>query len=143
LWEVATGERLALTQIEGDPTTLVFDGDGTSVIANFGNSAMTWKIFPATTSNHKSPDGDNENDHSSLPMVFVPIHDLHPPLSTDVPSHQPCYQQGSKWILDEQKRRICWVLPDLRSIFGGCNGKMVAFGSRSGMVTIVDVSGVR
>jgi len=142
LWEAATGECLASTQIEGDPTTLVFDGDGTSVIANFGSSAMTWKIFPATKSNHKSPDGDNKNDHSLLPMVFVPIHDLHPPLSTDVSSHQHCYQRGSKWILDEQKRRVCWVLPDLRGLSNDSNGKMVAFGSHSGMVTIVDTSGV-
>jgi len=143
LWEVATGERLALTQIGGDPTTLVFDVDGTSVIANVDNSAMKWKISPTTTSNHKSPDGDNENDHSSLPMVFVPIHDLHQPLSTDVPSHKRCYQKGSKWILDEQKRQVCWVLPDLRNAQGDCNGKMVSFGSCGGMFTIVDISGVR
>jgi len=143
LWEVATGERLASTQIEGNPTVLVFDGNGTSVIANFDNSAMKWIISPATTSNHRSPDGDNENDHSSLPMVFVPIHDLHPPLSTNVPARQSCYQQGSKWILDERKRRVSWVLPDLRNLLNDSNGKTVAFGRYGGMVTIIDISGVR
>jgi hypothetical protein len=74
--------------------------------------------------------------------VFVPMDDIHQPLSTDVSLHQGCYQEGSKWILDEKKGRICWVLPDLRGLRNDCNGKTVAFGRKSGMVTIIDISGV-
>jgi len=145
LWEVATGECLASTQTKRYPNKLVFDADGTSVIAKSDdNSAMEWRISPATTYNHTSPDGDNDNrdDHLSLPMVFVPIHDIHQPLSTDVPVHQRCYQWGDTWILDEKKRRICLVLPDLRRLRKDCNGTMVALGRDNGMVTIIDISGV-
>jgi len=144
LWEIATGDHLASTQIEERPSQVTYAVDGTSVIAKFANSAMEWKISPAITSNRKSLDGDHENDHSMLPMVFVPIHGIHqPPSSTDLPAHQPCYQTESEWILDEQKRRICWLPSDLRSLLNDSNGKKIALVHSRQMVTIIDFSGVR
>jgi hypothetical protein len=144
LWEIATGDHLASTQIEERPSQVTYAVDGTSVIAKFANSAMEWKISPAIISNRKSLDGDHENNHSMLPMVFVPIHDIHqPPSSTDVPAPKPYNQEEIEWILDEQKRRICWLPFDLRSLLNDSNGKKIALVHRNGMVMIIDFSGVR
>jgi len=143
LFQVATGERLASTQIEERPKQVTYAVDGTSITAQFANSAMEWKISPAIISNHNSPHGGNENDRSSLPMVFVSMHDIRQPLSSDVPAHQPYYQMGSKWIVDEQKRRICWLPSAFRGLKNDSDGKKIALGRSSGTVTFIDFSGVR
>jgi len=50
---------------------ILFGVDGTSVILrNNDLVSHRWQISPSPSYNH-----NNRNDHSSLPMVFVPMHD--------------------------------------------------------------------
>jgi len=128
LWEIATGTCLASVEIDRSFDKVVFGSDGTGVILESSNNTMRWSISP-----NQSP----ADDHSSLPVKFVPLHDTRQSVPTRL--H---YWQRREWIVDEQERRVLWVPPEMRYT-GDSYGKMVVLGSDSGRVPIVDFSGVQ
>jgi hypothetical protein len=136
--------------VDGQFPNVAFGVDGTSIILEKDDSSvMKWEISPAPTSTQKSftdnqsSDADELPADDNLPMVFVPTPGTQLSVFPNVtPPHQYHHEQSSEWILDEQKRRVCWVLPDLRGAKSDCHGKKVVFGSITGRVTIVDFSDV-
>jgi hypothetical protein len=144
LCEVETGKSLAeMTVVDDVSLSFVFDLDGTicHVPKHSNRSLGRWRISPAPSPDHESFIDDNKNDHSSLPMVFVPIHDETQQQST--PSISPAIAQpqyklswGGGWINDKQKRQVLWIPPDLRGP-SDCYEKKVVTGSGAGKVTIV------
>jgi WD40 repeat protein len=140
LWEVATGKCLASLDV-GRPVNLkkvVFGVDGTSVILeDYGSlEVVRYEISPIHSSSSSNHDKD---EHSSLPLEFIPLHDTRP---SAISSDFHCYRQGNEWIIDEQDRRVFWVPPDLRYTSDSCGTKVV-LGSQSGRVAMVDISDVR
>jgi hypothetical protein len=115
---------------------VVFGVDGTTVRleSNYSESVMEYRISPIQSSS----DNDHIDGHSSLPMQFVPIQDPQPSVSS---SHL-CYKKGSEWIIDEQKRRVLWVPPDLRNRSDSREKKAV-LGSESERLVFVDISDVQ
>jgi hypothetical protein len=111
---------------------ITFGVDGTSIILENNKKMMRWSISPnQSTSDH------GEDDHSSLPMKFVPF----PEAQQSIPTcfrHYPCQRE---WIVDEQKRRVLWVPPDMRHK-SDSYGKKVVLGSVSGRVPIVDITDI-
>ena len=142
LWEVETGDCLASTQVNDRFDTVAFGVGGDSVIFSSleTQAQKRWMISPNTRDLPSS--NSNDGNHSPLPMSFYPLHDTQQPTSLDVPSHQVYYEGNEEWILDKQKRRVCWVMPDMRGYRYERYGEMVVIGSRNGRVTIVDVSDV-
>jgi len=142
LWEVATGDCLASTQVDNHFDTVAFAVGGDSVIltSRATQAQKRWMISPNT---RDLPSSNSSNgDHSLLPMSFFPLHDTQQPTSLDVPSHQVYFKQYDEWILNKQKRRVCWVMPDLRGYTYDIYGEKVVMGSSNGRVTIVDISDV-
>jgi len=132
LWEVSTGKQLASFKVDSPFDKVAFGFDGTSVSLESDDSVMRYRISPTQSSS------DNDKDeHSSLPMQFVPLYDAEPSVSSHL-----CYHQGSEWIIDERKRRVLWVPPDLRNRSDSCE-KQAVFVSQSGKLIIVDISDVQ
>jgi len=143
LWEIATGDLLASIRLNSDDfDDVAFGVDGSSIILDSKNTQTQgrWTISPRardhSTNNHK-------DDHSQLPMTFVAVHNTQQSTSLHVPSPQVCYDDRGEWILDNQKRRVCWLRPDLRSRQHKFHGGKVVIGYLNEMVVIVDVSDVR
>jgi hypothetical protein len=89
-----------------------------------------------TSSTH--PSDDDQDGHSSLPLEFLPLHDTEQPVSLHRHIHLQS-RENSEWILDEQKRPVFWVPPDMMN-GSDCYGKKVALGTESGRVVILDFS---
>ena len=144
LWEIATGDLLASIQLNSDDfDNVAFGVDGSSVISDSKNTQTQgrWTISPRNRD--LSTDNNHNNDHSPLPMMFVPVHNTQQPTSIHVPSPQVYYDDMDEWILDNQKRRVCWLRPDLRSRQHKFHGGKVAIGYLNESVVIVDISDVR
>jgi WD40 repeat protein len=144
LWEVATGDCLALMEINSEYTRNVpasFGLDGTSITLTVNAKIQRWGLH-----SESSTDEDTKNP-SSLPMVFVPMPNTEWSISPDRPSqHQYRHDENSPWVLDKQNRRMLWVPPDLRLRSDFCGTKVVfgstlSTGGRLG-VTIVDFSDI-
>ena len=65
------------------------------------------------------------------------LHDIQPSVSSHL-----CYRLGSEWVIDERKRRVLWVPPDLRHTSDSYEKKAV-LGSDSGRLVFVDISYVQ
>jgi len=144
LWKVETGSLLAEVEGDGkfnDYNDVAFGVDGTSIILQNRHSVKRWRISPAPSSDHNLPIGIDRNNHSSLPMVFVPMLDdqQHSTPPAIVP-HQYRYEKENGWILDGQDRRVLWIPPSLKGDASDCYGKKTVIGSFTGMVTVVDFS---
>jgi WD40 repeat protein len=141
LCEVEAGKSLAEMKVVDGSASFVFDIDGTirNVSVKDG-SLRRWRISPAPSPNHGSSIDDNENVHSSLPMVFVPVHDEQQQSTTSVfpaitpPQYKSSFGEG--WIKDKEGRWVLWIPPDLRGR-SDCYEKKVVIGSEIGKVTIV------
>jgi WD40 repeat protein len=131
LWEIATGKCLASMELDRYFDKVAFGVDGTSIILENNDQTMRCSISPSQSTS------DHMDYHSSLPMKFIPLHDP----QQSVPTHLHHYRRRREWILDEQKRRVLWVPPDLRHA-GDSYEKKVVLGSHSGRVPIVDISDV-
>jgi WD40 repeat protein len=138
LWDVATGDRLASRAVTSrfGRSGISFDVDGTSIIMRGEKEAMQrWKLSSSAT--------DNTSVLPSLPMAFVPIEDttltILSPLEDAPPTHQYHHDPKDSWILDKQERPVLWVPHDLRRMTHIHDTKVV-FGSRHGVITIVDFS---
>jgi WD40 repeat protein len=133
LWEIATGKCFASMEVD-EFDKVAFGGDGTSVILE--NSSETeserWSISP-----NQSTTDDDKDDHLSLPMKFVPLHDA----QQSIPTRFYHYRRGRGWIVDEQERQVLWVPPDMENTGDSC-GNRVVLGSPSGRVPIVDLAEV-
>jgi WD40 repeat protein len=138
LWEVATGKPLAYLYVCGCFEKVEFGVDGTSVILEKNNDSL--EVVRYGISPTHSSSNDDKDKHSSPQLQFVPLHDTQQ--SQPVSSHLHCYRLESEWIIDEQKRRVLWVPPDLRYISNSC-GKKIALGSSSGRVAMIEVLDVR
>jgi WD40 repeat protein len=138
LWEVETGQLLAETEAHGylHRPDIAFGVDATSVVLQTFRTVMRWQISPAPSSDYQD---DNRNNHSSLPLIFIPIHDEHQSTSPSVAPCQYDYDEGEGWISDEQGRQVLWIPPDRRGKVDRYGEKFV-LGSPSGKVTFVDLS---
>jgi WD40 repeat protein len=143
LWDVETGDCLASIQLTGDFDRVSFGADGTSVIldSKITQTRERWSI--SLRARDISTDNNHNDDHSPLPMMFVLVHHTQQPTSPDVPSQQVYYKRMDEWVLDNQKRRVCWLLPDLRGRKYNVHGGKVVIGCQNGRVVIVDISDVR
>jgi hypothetical protein len=135
LWEVATGNELAYVEVDDIFDKVAFGVDGTSVRLenDDSESVMRYRISPIQSSS----DNDRIDGYSLLPMQFVPLQDPQPSVSSHF-----CYKKGSEWIIDEQKRWVLWVPPDLRSKSDSCEKKAV-LEFASGRLVFVDISDVQ
>jgi hypothetical protein len=142
LWEVKTGSLLARVEVDRKFDNVAFGVDGTSVHSRQSlHSVKRWRISPAPSSDLNLPIRINRNNYSSLPMVFVPVHnDQKCSTPTAIVPHQYRYEKENGWILDGQDRRILWIPPDLRGNMSDRYGKKIVIGSSRGMVTVVDFS---
>jgi WD40 repeat protein len=137
LWDVVTGQLLAR---RGDSSQqsqvrprISFTADGTSVVVD----NTTWRISPVsvfaagTSSNRLSLAFVRGSETKSVPGIIPPQYYL-------------AHDEG--WVLNQQGKRICWVPPDRRSTVSNrqrdAHGNMLALGSKSGKVTILDFSDV-
>jgi WD40 repeat protein len=155
LLDVETGACLASMPVDNSSIDVNFGVDGTSIILKGLDSETAWRIAPALISNGETyiDESSNDSDHElsdddssteDLPMIFIPIHDRQRSVSPDIPWQQDIYEPEEEWIVDQQKRRVCWVPPDARAPgTSSCHGQKVALGTPNGNVTIVDISGVR
>jgi WD40 repeat protein len=134
LWEVATGKQLASVKVDRIFGEVAFGVDGTSVSlnSNYFKSVMRYRISPIQPSSGNDIDG-----HSSLLMQFVPFHDAQPSVSSHL-----CYRQGSEWIIDERKRRVLWIPPDLRD-GSYSREKKAVLGTYIRRLVFVDISDVQ
>jgi WD40 repeat protein len=144
LWEAKTGSLLAKVEVDkefDDEDDVAFGVDGSSVILQSRHSVKRWQISPAPFSDHNLPTRTNRNNHSSPPMVFVPMLDdqQHSTPSAIVP-HQYRYEVGNGWILDGQDRHVLWIPPNLKGHASDCYGKKVVVGCLTGKVILVDFS---
>jgi hypothetical protein len=139
------GKSLAEMRVADEFISFVFDLDGTILhVQKDHRSLGRWRISPAPSPDHESSIDDNKNDHSSLPMVFVPIHDetqqqSTPSISPAIAQPQYKFSWGGGWIKDKQERQVLWIPPDLRGP-SDCYDKKVVIGSDTGNVTIVHFS---
>jgi WD40 repeat protein len=154
MWEVATGNCLAVMEVESNQFSnyadMSFDFDGTSVILRCRDTTQRWRLSSAdpTPYRYEAPAIDDTNN---LSMVLVPIHDAEsvappPPPPPPPPENLPefCYDPKSSCILDRQDRRILCTLPDWK-VLGWDSvvyGTRVVFTSPTGRVIIVDFSDV-
>jgi WD40 repeat protein len=137
LWEVTSKDCLASMTVDSTFTEYFdasFEVDGTIIRLKLDDKTLAWRLSSAPTIHHGSSIDDDTRNLSPLPIVFVPIQDLE---RLPYPRHQYHYEDNSPWVLDNQKRRILWVPPDMRH---GSNskGRKIGFGSTSGRVTFVD-----
>jgi WD40 repeat protein len=137
LWKVATGDCLALMQVDSKVENISLDVDGNDLVLIINNTER-WRLSSAPTPSPESSvsdDTDANISSGSLPMVFVPIH------HATQPSMSPClppYRHDPKtsWILDQQERRMLWVVPDWQSHFHGT--KVVLTSPTGRVIMIVD-----
>ena len=144
MWEAETGSLLAEVEVDeefDDGDDVAFGVDGTSVILQSRHSVKRWQISPTLSSDHNLPTRMNRNNHSSLPMVFVPMlnDQQHSTPPTIVP-HQYRYENENGWILDGQDRCVIWIPPNLKGRASDYYGKKIVVGSSKGKVTVVDLS---
>jgi WD40 repeat protein len=137
LWDIATGDCLASTQIKSHHTDISLDVDGINIILRSANGEIQrWTLA-------HNPNEFNDSNHYSetLPMVFVLAQDTEPHTLSDASPRQYYLDEQGSWVLDNQnRRRLSMSHSDMtRSDFHG--GK-VALGSANGIVTIVDFSNV-
>jgi WD40 repeat protein len=138
LWEVTSKDCLASMTVDSAFTEYFdasFEVDGTIIRLKLDDKTLGWRLSSsAPTICHGSSIDDDTRNLSPLPMVFVPIQDLE---QLPYPRHQYHYDDNSPWVLDDQKRRILWIPPDMR--YGSdSKGAKIGFGSTSGRVTFVD-----
>jgi WD40 repeat protein len=140
LLDVRTGDCFASMQVEHEKfTDITFGVDGSSIILRGYNDDYIERWILSSAHNL------NQTDNSTtplprMPMVFVPIHDMVPPIFPDVSPPQYHYDQQSSWVMDSQNRRMLWIPPDSQ---GYCHGEKVVLGSQSGRVTMVYFKNVR
>jgi hypothetical protein len=144
LWEVATGKCLASIELDDDFDKVTFGLDGNSVILDSWGTRKTRKrlTISPTTYDISTYNDDDYDDRSPLSMTFDPVHDTQQPTFPDLLSIQAYYEPMGEWILDYQGRRVCWVMPDLRSHAHDLHGENVVIGCHNGRVIIVDTSDV-
>jgi hypothetical protein len=133
LWDIATRKCLISVEVDASFRKASFSVDGTSVILESKDSKTGWRLSP-----NRSAIEDHKNNHPSHLMEFFPIPDAQQSVSPRL-YH---YHQENEWIVDEKERRVLWVPPDLRHE-SDSYGNMVALGSQSGRVPILDFSDVR
>jgi len=138
LWEAKTGSLLAEVQVDRVFDNVAFGVYGIRVIlqSRQTHSVETWRLSRVRSSGHNLPtriNGNNQN--SSLPMVFVPVHDGQQ-RSTSPPRHR--YNIRNGWILDGKSRRVLWVPPNSRSHASDCCGEKIVMGCSTGKLAIVD-----
>jgi WD40 repeat protein len=143
LWDVATGGCLASTEMEDFSVDLgrdlTFDLDADEILEGV-DWLQRWTLPSAP--NFHDDSSINDEDPSSLPMIFVPTIQNTAPFTFPSESQHYCrHEKWSSWVLDRHQRRILWVPPGLCLKSDSC-GRRVVFGSESsyGRVTIVDFS---
>jgi WD40 repeat protein len=135
---VATRDFLASMEIKSGLSRVSFDIDGTSITLIYNDDKIQrWKISFAHSPNYVD---DSDSVLSSLPMVFIPIHDTEPSALLDKSPHQCHRDRQGPWIIDKQNRRRLWVSLDSYISY---HGEKVVVGSASGSITIVDFSNVK
>jgi WD40 repeat protein len=134
LLDLRTGHCLASMQVQDKEfTDISFGVDGSSIIMR-GDSDAKIQIWTLSSAHNFNQTDNSTIPLPRMPMVFVPVHDMVPPIFPDVSPLQYHYDQKSSWILDSKNRRILWIPPDSQ---GYCHGEKVVLGSRSGRVTMV------
>jgi len=150
LWDVATGDHLASMQVKDSIISISFNVDETSLILNLGYKEEWWRIISSTPtsfyhdgsdadSNYVSIDESYTSSNRPLPKFFSYEQDQQPQIQPEISLHHYRHDHGAKspWVMDRQGRRVLWAPTDSREM-SDCNGKKVVFGSRSGVVTIVE-----
>jgi len=136
LWEVATGECLALMDVDDTFKDVAFDVDGTSVILTSDDALVkSWEI---STAPQVPSDYQSSVEGDTLPMSFVPVHDIQQPTSPDIILRHYHYRNESEWILDEHNRRVLWIPADMRGFSSNWHRNKVVLGSHTGRVPILD-----
>jgi hypothetical protein len=137
LLDVRTGDCLASMQVEHDKFIDISFGINRSSIILRGDNIERWILSSAHNHNQTN---NSTTPLPQMPMVFLPIHDMVPPIFPDVSLPQYHYYQQSPLVMDSQNRRILWIPPDSE---GYCHGEKVVLGSESGRVMMVYFQNVR
>jgi WD40 repeat protein len=137
LWDVATGDCLASTQVYMYRANIL-DVDGINIILRCADGEIhRWTLSYA----HNLTEFDDSNDFPTLPMVFVLAQDTKPPTLSDASPRQYNLREQGSWVVDNQNRRRLWM-PGSGMTRSDFHGEKVAHGSANGTVTIVDFSNV-
>jgi len=154
VWDVKGGGKLAILQLEvelPDPH-VSFSVDGTCIIVRNRDSALSWSL-----PSRQEPLGVGEVGDSQMKTLSKVVKNIwrHPWRKTlnlriedrhviphDQLSQPYHYWRGSDWIMDRQKKHVCWIPPDCRNSIFDVQGKTVALWPRGGRLIVVDFSDV-
>jgi WD40 repeat protein len=140
LSDVTTEDCLASMQVEPEKfTNISFGIDGYNIILRGSGDAKIQTLTLSLAHNPSHMD-DSTTPLPQTPMVFVPVHDMVPPIFPDVSPSQYHYDWKSSWVMDSRNRQMLWTPPDSK---GYCHGEKVVLVSHSGRVTMAYFQNVR
>jgi len=140
LWCLSTGKCLFNLELDDLPQKIMkisFAANGSSIEATTeGGYTKSWLILPANLPNRHY----SSNTNPPLVLLF-PLRSewMHQPISA--PNQWLSYTRNDEWIVDRTGTRVLWLPPDRRDAWSiDVRGKMVAVGTESGRLYMVDFS---